>query len=121
LTVPIELEVTQFTPSYALDDEALAKKRGDEEKLKVLEAQRGKDGKWSVMFWRWAGIKTKAIWVYSGEKVDQPLELTYPFPNGRYDVYLGLHLHTKAAAVEVQLAPMAQAGAWRWISSGRGD
>ena len=112
---PSELEMDQFTASYELNDGGL-----DPENKDQPGWPNDHDGRWSWMPWgKWAGIRSKAIMVWRGERAEPPLELTYPLPDGRYDVYLGVNHHTLMAAVEVRLGTAEAAGDFRWIRTPR--
>ena len=107
----------RFTSSYDLNDGGLDPENKDQEGF-----PNDHDGRWSWMPWgKWAGLKTKAIMVWRGEMVTTPLELTLAVPNGRYDVYLGLHHHTLMAAVEVRMGPASETDDFRWVRTPRAD
>jgi len=104
---PVELEVTELTPSYSL--EFVPGFEGGEEAAV--------DGKWSYGPEGWAHTQGPYIWLCNSEKVSKPLELTYPVPNGEYDVWLGINLHTPAHRLEVQLGAKPSDEGWRWIQT----
>jgi len=105
---PVKLEVTELTPSYSL--EFVPGFEGGEEAAV--------DNKWSYGAEEgWAHTQGPYIWLCNSEKVSEPLELTYPVPDGEYDVWLGINRQTPAHRLEVQLGAKPSDEVWRWIQT----